>query len=87
MATLNERSEEQRIKKHKTRRSVMLIIIAVLGVIALCLIIYFIREAVRVKHYTGYNTVSTFERADSNTVKYMYYEGNILKYSRDGKDR
>lgn len=34
--------------------------------------------------YRQYQVQSKVDRSDSNNVKYMYYEGNILKYSRSG---
>ena len=34
--------------------------------------------------YHQYQVQSKVDRSDSNNVKYMYYEGNILKYSRSG---
>ena len=84
MATLNERSNEQRLKKQKIRRRILFIIIGVLIVVFIIAVVLFIREAIRTKQYTGYKTVNTFERVDSNTVKYCYYGGNLIKYSRDG---
>lgn len=34
--------------------------------------------------FTHYEVESTVERSDSNNVNYLYYRGNILKYSRSG---
>lgn len=34
--------------------------------------------------YTGYEIVSSIERADADTAKYVPYNGGILKYSNDG---
>lgn len=34
--------------------------------------------------YTGYNVINEVKRNDSNTAQYMNYNGNLLKYSRDG---
>lgn len=47
-------------------------------------IVYLIWNGIRTKQYTGYTEVESFARADSNNVEYKYYEGNLLKYSRDG---
>lgn len=34
--------------------------------------------------FTHYQIENTVERSDSNNVNYLYYKGNILKYSRSG---
>lgn len=57
---------------------------AVAAVIAICLIALLAWNLIRTKTYSGYTETATFEREDSNSVKYEYYGGNLLKYSRDG---
>ena len=34
--------------------------------------------------FTGYNVLNKIKRNDSNTAEYLNYNGNLLKYSRDG---
>lgn len=84
MSSLNERSGEYRLAREKLRKKIVIIISAVLIVLFAAYIIWFIWESIRNKEYHGYETVKSYDRTDSNTVTYMDYGDNILKYSRDG---
>jgi len=84
VATLNERSKQARLEKQRIRRRIAFIVGAVVGVAAIICAVLFVMEAIRTKTYTGYETLNSYERNDSNTVQYKYYKGNLLKYSRDG---
>ena len=84
MDTLRDRSNENLLKKEKAKRKIYAIIAATVVVFACVFIIYLISNGLRTKQYTGYTEVNSFARADSNNVEYMYYEGDLLKYSRDG---
>ena len=84
MGTLNERSGEYRLAREKTRKKIIAVITVILAVLFFAYIIWFIWNGVRNKEYHGYNTVKSYDRTDSNTVTYMNYGDNILKYSRDG---
>ena len=84
MASLNDISKEVRLEKQKRNRRIALIIGGVFLVIAVIAIALYIAEAIRTKTYTSYDVISKYERADSNTVRYRYYMGDLLKFSRDG---
>lgn len=84
METLNDRSNEYRLEKQKLRKRILLITGAVVAVLFICLVVFLIWNLIRTKTYTGYTETASFERADSNSVQYEYYGGNLLKYSRDG---
>ncbi len=84
MSTLTERSKEARIEKQRKRRKIVIVISAVIAAVLVMLAGWYIVESVRTKKYTGYSVVKEFERQDSNTVRYRYYDGDLLKYSHDG---
>ncbi len=54
-----------------------------IAAVLVVLIILFVINIVN-RNYVGYEVLNTAERSDSNTVHYLPYGGNILKYSRDG---
>ncbi len=56
-------------------------IIAVLVAACLYTLNYF-----NTKIYTGYQIISKSMRSDSETAKYLAYNGHVLKYSRDGAE-
>ena len=84
MGTLSERSKEFILKREKTKKQVILIGGTILGVIVLFMLSILLYNMIRTKTYNGYEKLESFDRADGNTVKYMPYEGALLKYSRDG---
>lgn len=84
MPTLKERSNEARLEKQRKRRRLIIIITSVAAVAALIVTGWYVMEAIRTKTYTGYSIVRQYERQDSNTSRYAYYGGDLLKYSHDG---
>lgn len=84
MSTLDERSKEARLEKQRKRRRIIIIIVVVAAVAALVMTGWYVMEAVRMKTYTGYRILRQYERQDSNTARYIYYDGDLLKYSNDG---
>lgn len=84
MASLSERSNQKRaevtqkkIKKAKHITSIVVIISAII-----CIIFYVFFEMNRT--YGAVSVVNSINRADSSSVQYLEYNGNILKYSKDG---
>ena len=84
METLKDRSHENRRERDKVRRKVL----KAMGTVAIVLVVIlaglFIWNSIRTKLYTGYSEVAAFSQAVSGEAAYEYYEGNILRYSRDG---
>lgn len=84
MASLTERSEQKRYekkKKRKERTAKVLLIGTVLAVIGFVLFYVFFQMN---RTYGNYAVINSTKRTDSNSVKYISYEGKILKYSKDG---
>ena len=52
----------------------------IVGVGVLMLLSYYVNN----RCYTGYRVENRIERSDSNNVRYLYFNGNLLKYSRSG---
>lgn len=52
----------------------------VLTIVAFSIVIYFFSNRL----FSGYDVISEWKRKDSNTVQYISYNDNILKYSKDG---
>lgn len=73
-------SYETKIKRYK-KKSRIITVTVVLFAIAIAA---FLINAYFNKTYNSYKVISKIERADSNTVKYISYGENMLKYSRDG---
>lgn len=84
MSTLAERSREARIEKQKKKRRIIIIIAVIIAAAVAALGGWYILETIRTKKYTGYSVINEFERQDSNTVRYRYYDGDLLKFSHDG---
>ena len=84
MGTINQRSGEYRLAREKARKRIITIITAVIIIALVIYIVWFVWDGIRNKEYHGYTVESSFERVDSNSVTYMSYDGNLLKYSRDG---
>lgn len=85
---IDTEDENQNIQKEYTKKimkhrltiaviSVVIVIIALIG--AGAWYVYDINT-----EYTGYEVVSSIERADADTAKYISYNGGMLKYSNDG---
>lgn len=84
MASLSERSEQKRYeqkKKRNERTKKILVIGTVIAVIAFVLFYVFFQMN---RTYANYTVVNSTKRADSNSVKYISYDGKMLKYSKDG---
>lgn len=84
MARLKELLDDgnKNINKKQNKRTFK-IVISIIILIALVFSIY-IFYSIAHKSYSTYKTLSSTERADSNTVKYLKYGNKLLKYSRDG---
>ena len=84
MGTLNERSNEIRLKRQKIRKRIYRIVILILAIVAVATIAWFVWNSIRTKEFTNMEKVSSYDRVDSSGAKYCDYNGNLLKYSRDG---
>lgn len=84
MASLTERNEIKKYKENKEKiKKRKRILIAGAVVMCVCLaVIQIIYQMNRT--YKGYTVINSTDRADSNSVTYMPYGENFLKYSRDG---
>lgn len=84
MESLSERNERKRYEEAKKKQRRNRIIAAVMVVLlAAGVVVYAIDSQIN-RDYNGYQVEKKFDRKDSNTVKYINYNGRILKYSRDG---
>lgn len=84
MASLSERSEqkkyEQKMKRNERIKKILVIGTVVATVAFVLFYIFFQRN----RTYANYMVVNSTNRTDSNSVKYISYNGKILKYSKDG---
>lgn len=71
---------QKKIWKHRIRRYAGLGVLAVLLVLLIFGVSYYLKN----RSYSGYSVVSTTERNDTLTTRYASFGGKILKYSRDG---
>ena len=84
MESLSERNERKRYEEAKKKQRRNRIIAAIMVVLlAAGVVVYAIDSQIN-RNYNGYQVEKKFDRKDSNTVKYINYNGRILKYSRDG---
>lgn len=84
MASLIERNEIKRYEenKKKAKRKKQILII---GSIVMCICLEIVHLVYRMNTtYKGYTIIKSVERADSNSVVYMPYGKNFIKYSKDG---
>lgn len=80
----NSLEEENRRNKRKKQKTIVLFSLVGTAVVAgIAVIVLFSYYYVN-RNFSGYNVVSERARKDSNGVTYVPYQGNILKYSRDG---
>lgn len=84
MTTLAERTDKKRYEKAKKRQKQRRIGLSILGILLLIVFVVFLIDSQINKHFVGYTVLTSSKRADSNTVKYMKYGNDLLKYSRDG---
>lgn len=84
MESLAERSGQDLLKKEQMKREKMkkIVPIVVLIVLIVGTVSFSLFQTNRT--YTNYTITGFIERADSNSVRYMEYNGKILKYSKDG---
>lgn len=64
----------------KTLTILISVIAVVLAIMAFAVYIYFFSN----RSFDSYDVISEWKRKDSNTVQYLMYGDNYLKYSRDG---
>lgn len=84
MASLTERNEIKRYKEHKKKMKQMKRIL-IIGTICMCICLVIINLFYQMNRtYKGYKVVKSTERSDSNSVTYISYGENFLKYSKDG---
>lgn len=84
MASLSERSEQKRYEQKKKRNERTKKILVIGTVVAAIVFILFYIFFQRNRTYANYAIVNSTKRTDSNSVKYISYNGKILKYSKDG---
>lgn len=84
MASLTERNEIKRYKEHKKKKKQMKRAL-IIGTITMCICLIIINIFYQMNRtYRGYRVVKSTERSDSNSVTYISYGENFLKYSKDG---
>lgn len=71
---------ELQIKKYKQRRAIVIAVVC----IALLAAGFYVINRYMTKDYNSYEVLNTEDREDSNAVKYISYNHNLVKYSRDG---
>lgn len=80
----NSLEEENRRNKRKKKKTIILFSLigtaVVLGIVVIVLFSYYYIN----RNFSGYDIVNERARKDSNGVTYVPYQGNLLKYSRDG---
>lgn len=84
MESLSERNERKRYEESKKRQKRNRIIAAVIVVILIAGVVVYAVDSQINRDYNSYHVEKKFDRKDSNTVKYIDYNGRLLKYSRDG---
>lgn len=84
MESLSERNERKRYEEAKRKQKRNRIIAAIIVVILIAGVVVYAIDSQINRNYNGYQVEKKFDRKDSNTVKYIDYNGRILKYSRDG---
>lgn len=84
MTSLSERSEQKRYEKKKKRNEKVKRTLAIGTIVIVVGFVLFYVFFQMNRTYGSYAVVNSIKRADSNSVKYISYEGNILKYSKDG---
>lgn len=78
---IQEAREQKNLKKKSLRKKLgILAIIAVAVIVALFLLFYYLNNRL----YNSYEVQSEVERSDSNNLGYLYFNQDILKYSRSG---
>ncbi|MCI8408232.1 MAG: hypothetical protein HFJ09_03030 [Lachnospiraceae bacterium] len=84
MTSLTERNEIKRYKEHKKKIKQMKRIL-IIGTVLMCVCLVVINIFYQINRtYKGYKVIKSTERSDSNSVRYISYGENFLKYSKDG---
>ena len=84
MEGLSERNERKRYEEAKKKQRRNRIIAAIIAVLLAAGVVVCAVDSQINRNYNSYQVEKKFERKDSNTVRYISYDGRILKYSRDG---
>lgn len=84
MESLSERSEQRRYELRKKRRKILQRITAVFVAVSIIGSVLFYVFFQMNRTYNGYTVVNEIERKDSNSAKYLYHKGKLIKYSKDG---
>lgn len=78
---IGDRMEEEEYGRRKTRTMILVVAAIVLvGIGVLVFLSYYFNN----RCYVGYKVENEVERSDSNNVNYVYFNKDILKYSRSG---
>lgn len=80
---LQQEFEEER-QKRKKRKAVLLFALIGTAVLAGIVVIVLFSYYYMNRTFTGYNVMNERTRTDSNGVAYVPFQGNLLKYGRDG---
>ncbi|MBQ3600762.1 MAG: hypothetical protein II992_06115 [Lachnospiraceae bacterium] len=84
MTSLMEKSKKEKFERKQKRKEKIIKIIKIGGSICFVLgVIIFVYFQMN-RTFNSYVVIDKVERKDSLTAQYITYEGNILKYSRDG---
>lgn len=84
MTSLMEKSKKEKFERKQKRKEKIIKIIKIGGSISFVLgVIIFVYFQMN-RTFNSYVVIDKVERKDSLTAQYITYEGNILKYSRDG---
>lgn len=78
--TEKKENYDAKVTKHKIFRVVRVLLIVTLIILAAV----FVTNYLDTKVYSDYTVTARSVRSDSDTAKYMAYNGHILKYSQDG---
>lgn len=77
-----EQDREQDLERHRERhKNVRKILLAVIFLVLLCCCFVLLYQ---LRGYEDYDTKTSVERDDSSYTEFLEFQGNLLKYSRDG---
>ena len=84
MERITDRNQELRQEKEKRAHIKTIIVIIIVILIVGGLATYLVLHSYNNKTYNKLTAIENVDRVEGSEVKYLAYEGNILKYSRDG---
>lgn len=84
MERLLEHREEERVEREKRKHKRMVTFLSVFAAFAAVAFVGFLVNSFINREYAAYETMHSMPRQDSSTVRYLPYNGAILKYTRDG---